>query len=99
MHASTTVASTFAGSVFVVFLSAGILNAQSAPTDHLVRDAYGEIIRGDTSVKKVALIFTGDEFAESTEPIFDTLKERKITAGFFVTGNFVRQRSLRPLLL
>ncbi len=64
----------------------------------LVFDAYGAIVRGDVGEKKLALVFTGDEFGESTKPILDTLKRRNIHAAFFVTGNFVRQPALRPLL-
>jgi endoglucanase len=70
----------------------------SALADNLVRDQYGAIIRGDVHSKKLALIFTGDEYGESTEPILDELKQRKIKAGLFVTGNFVRQDKLRRLL-
>ena len=73
--------------------------AQSAPPDHLVRDKYGAIIRGDVNAKRLALIFTGGDFGESTEPVLNTLKQcRKIKGGFFVTGNFIRDNKLRPLL-
>jgi peptidoglycan/xylan/chitin deacetylase (PgdA/CDA1 family) len=75
------------------------VSARSAPADHLVRDKYGAIIRGDVNAKKLALIFTGDEYGESTKPILDTLKQRKIKGALFVTGNFVRNSKLRPLLL
>jgi peptidoglycan/xylan/chitin deacetylase (PgdA/CDA1 family) len=64
-----------------------------------LRDSYGGIVRGDTSAKKLALVFTGDEFGESTEPILDTLKQRKISGSLFVTGNFVRQPKLQKLLV
>jgi peptidoglycan/xylan/chitin deacetylase (PgdA/CDA1 family) len=70
----------------------------SALADNLIRDKYDAIIRGDANAKKLALIFTGDEYGESTEPILDVLKQRKIKAGLFVTGNFVRQGTLWPLL-
>ncbi len=73
-------------------------SAQTALADHLVRDKYGCIVRGDVNAKKLALIFTGDEFGESTAPILDTLKQRKIKGGLFVTGNFVRNDKLWPLL-
>src|SRR4051812_19430540 len=73
-------------------------SSRAAPADHLVTDKYGAIIRGDVSAKKLALIFTGGDFGESTEPILDTLKQRKIKAGFFITGNFIRDDKLRPLL-
>jgi peptidoglycan/xylan/chitin deacetylase (PgdA/CDA1 family) len=72
--------------------------AEAAPADHLVREKQGAIIRGDVNRKQLALIFTGDSFAESMEPILDTLKQRGIKAGFFVTGNFVRNKEFRPLL-
>jgi peptidoglycan/xylan/chitin deacetylase (PgdA/CDA1 family) len=61
-------------------------------------DKYGSVTRGDVNTKKLALVFTGGDFGESTEPILDTLKQRKIKAGLFVTGNFVQNSKLRPLL-
>ncbi len=62
------------------------------------REPHGAIIRGDTSEKKIALVFTGDTFANSVSPILDALKERDIRAGFFVTGNFARNAAFRPFL-
>jgi peptidoglycan/xylan/chitin deacetylase (PgdA/CDA1 family) len=70
----------------------------AAQTDNLQRDSYRGIIRGDLSVKKLSLVFTGDEFGESMEPILDTLKERAIKASFFVTGNFLRKPELKRLV-
>lgn len=72
--------------------------ADDTPLGEVVRDKYGGIIRGDVKQKKLALVFTGDERGESTGPILDALKEREIKAGLFVTGNFVRDAKLRPLL-
>jgi endoglucanase len=86
-----------ASGCFLVTLICGA-STSSARADHLVRDKYGAIIRGDVNVKKLALIFTGDEFGESTEPILDALKQRKIKGALFVTGNFFRNNKLRPLL-
>jgi peptidoglycan/xylan/chitin deacetylase (PgdA/CDA1 family) len=79
-------------------LCTSALQAESPPADRMVRDKYGAIIRGDVYIKKLALVFTGDEFGESTESILNTLKQRKIKAGLFVTGNFVRNNKLRPFL-
>jgi endoglucanase len=84
--------------IILAFLLAGDLNAQSPSVDRLVRDAYGGFIRGDVNAKKLALVFTGDEFGESTKPILDVLKERQIKGSFFVTGNFLRKAMLRQLL-
>jgi peptidoglycan/xylan/chitin deacetylase (PgdA/CDA1 family) len=72
--------------------------AESPPSDRIVRDRYGAIIRGDQSAKRLALVFTGDEYGESLQPILDTLNQRQIKAAFFVTGNFLRQPALRSLL-
>jgi peptidoglycan/xylan/chitin deacetylase (PgdA/CDA1 family) len=86
--------------VSLVVIAAAELSAsaQSPPADRLVRDKYGAIIRGDVTAKRLALVFTGDEHGESMRPILDTLKDRKVRAGLFVTGNFLRRRELRPLL-
>jgi peptidoglycan/xylan/chitin deacetylase (PgdA/CDA1 family) len=59
------------------------------------RDPYGALIRGDTTSKKLALIFTGDQFGESAEPILDELKARKVKGSFFLTGNFLRNAQLK----
>jgi peptidoglycan/xylan/chitin deacetylase (PgdA/CDA1 family) len=64
----------------------------------LVRDSYGGIIRGDVSAKKLSLVFTGDEFGESLEPILKALDARKLRGSFFVTGNFIAQADLAELL-
>ena len=61
-------------------------------------DLAGAIIRGDVTVKKLSLLFTGGERGESTGPILDTLKQRNVKAAFFVTGGFLRQPELRGLL-
>ncbi len=84
--------------MIAVVLLPGIARAESPTADRLIRDRYGAITRGDQNVKKLALVFTGDEYGESTRPILDTLKQRKIAAAFFVTGNFLRQREMRALM-
>jgi endoglucanase len=86
-----------AGCLLVVLICGA--SSQPAPADHLIRDNYGAIIRGDVNAKKLALIFTGGDFGESTQPILDILKKRNIQAGFFVTGNFIRNSELGPLLV
>lgn len=58
-------------------------------------DRYGAIVRGDPAVKRLALVFTGDEFGESAEPILDALRQRRLQGSFFVTGAFLEKPSLR----
>jgi peptidoglycan/xylan/chitin deacetylase (PgdA/CDA1 family) len=82
--------------IFVVFLI--LTTAAIVRGEALAYDKYGGIVRGDVAQKKLALIFTGDEKGESTRPILDTLKRRKIAGGFFVTGNFLAQPELKGLV-
>lgn len=71
---------------------------QAAPQERIVRDTEGAIVRGDVNARRIALVFTGDERAESSAPILDALQARNIRAGFFVTGRFARRPEMRPLL-
>jgi peptidoglycan/xylan/chitin deacetylase (PgdA/CDA1 family) len=56
------------------------------------------IIRGDTTRKQIALVFTGDLYADGGEIILRTLKEKKIKASFFLTGNFYRKASFQSII-
>ena len=51
---------------------------------------HGAITRGDRSRKRLALVFTGDEYAEGAETIANTLAKRGVKASFFFTGRFYR---------
>src|SRR6187399_215170 len=50
--------------------------------------SHGGIIRGDSTKKSIALVFTGHEFAEGGNFIGNTLQQQKIKASFFFTGTF-----------
>ena len=50
--------------------------------------AYGAIIRGDTTQKKIALVFTADEFSGEANEIAATLRKENVRASFFLTGRF-----------
>jgi peptidoglycan/xylan/chitin deacetylase (PgdA/CDA1 family) len=63
-----------------------------------MRESYGAIVRGDVNVKRLSLIFAGDEFGESTAPILDVLKSRRSKGSFFVTGKFLRTAEFKPLV-
>ena len=58
----------------------------------------GAIIRGDTTKKEVALVFTGHEFADGGSLIQQTLKKQNIKASFFFTGDFYRNKQFQPLI-
>ena len=51
----------------------------------------GGVVRGDTSRKQIAMIFTGGEFGEGTGQVLDTLAAHKIKASFFFTGDYLRK--------
>ncbi len=52
--------------------------------------AEAQYTRGDTTQRKIALVFTGDEFGDGASFIRKTLKRRNVPASFFLTGNFYR---------
>ena len=60
--------------------------------------SHGGIIRGDTTLKKIALVFTGDEFADGGNFIATTLQQQNIHGSFFLTGNFYRNPKLKPII-
>lgn len=63
-----------------------------------VTDAFGAIVRGDTTRKEIALVFTGDEFADGGQVIRETLRVRGVSASFFLTGRFYRNPGFAPLI-
>jgi peptidoglycan/xylan/chitin deacetylase (PgdA/CDA1 family) len=60
--------------------------------------SHGAITRGDSSYKRVALVFTGDEFADGSNFIAKLLAGEKIKASFFFTGRFYDKPVLKPLI-
>ncbi|MGB7070222.1 MAG: glycoside hydrolase family 9 protein [Pyrinomonadaceae bacterium] len=60
--------------------------------------SHGGITRGDKSKKRLALVFTGDEFAEGGTVIAEALKRHGVKASFFLTGRFFRTRSNRQII-
>ncbi len=59
----------------------------------------GAIIRGDSTQKNIALVFTGHEFADGGELIEKTLRQKNIKASFFFTGDFYNNASFRKTIL
>ncbi|HUM66636.1 MAG TPA: polysaccharide deacetylase family protein [Chitinophagaceae bacterium] len=60
--------------------------------------SHGAIIRGDTAQKKLALVFTGHEFADGGTRIRRMLIKEKVKASFFLTGDFYRNPSFKKIL-
>jgi peptidoglycan/xylan/chitin deacetylase (PgdA/CDA1 family) len=70
--------------LFGVYYSAAQPVSMSKP----ITDRYGVIVRGDTSKKTMALVFTGHEFADGGSVIVKTLTSKKVPGSFFFTGDF-----------
>lgn len=60
---------------------------------------YGAIVRGDSTERKISLVFTGHEFAEGGEEILNTLHQVGVKASFFLTGDFYRNPDFETLIL
>jgi peptidoglycan/xylan/chitin deacetylase (PgdA/CDA1 family) len=71
----------------------------AAKTNPRFKYDQGAIIRGDVSRKKLALVFTGDEYADGANVIADTLKKQNVKASFFFTGRFYRNPAFKPAIL
>ena len=56
----------------------------------------GGIIRGDSTQKAMALVFTGHEFADGADTILHILKSFGIKASFFFTGHFYNHPDFAP---
>jgi peptidoglycan/xylan/chitin deacetylase (PgdA/CDA1 family) len=67
-----------------------------APTN--VTMSHGAVTRGDSTQKKLALVFTGDEFGEGGSTILQALKAENIKASFFLTGRFYRNRFFKKTI-
>jgi len=59
---------------------------------------HGAIIRGDQTTKKIALVFTGDEFADGGAFIAKTLQQQNVHGSFFLTGNFYRDKKFKSIV-
>jgi peptidoglycan/xylan/chitin deacetylase (PgdA/CDA1 family) len=58
----------------------------------------GAWIRGDTSERKLTLVLTGHEYAESGTQILETLEHYNVNAAFFFTGDFYRNDEFAKLI-
>ena len=60
--------------------------------------AHGGIVRGPAAERRIAIEFTGHEFAEGGATILDELARRGARASFFLTGDFLRTPAFAPLI-
>lgn len=74
-----------------------VLPAGAGPGSSCTIDR-GAIVRGPRDARRLALVFTADQYAEGATRILDALAERKSVASVFVTGRFARNPAFRPIL-
>jgi endoglucanase len=72
--------------------------AEADSSKQLLVDSHGAIIRGDRTRKEIALVFTGDDFADGGKVIRRALKKHRVHASFFLTGNFYSNPSFEKLI-
>jgi len=83
------------GTASLVYLLA---QKEAAAKDNSVVTDHGAIVRGRPNTKKIAVVFTGDEFADGGNFIAGVLKKEKTKASFFLTGNFYRNKKFASIV-
>lgn len=58
----------------------------------------GGIVRGDTTRRALALVFTGDAYADGGTHIREVLDRHAVPASFFFTGHFYRNPAFADLI-
>jgi peptidoglycan/xylan/chitin deacetylase (PgdA/CDA1 family) len=58
----------------------------------------GAIVRGPRDRKRLALVFTGDRYAEGARRILEVARRDRLRFACFLTGNFLRAPKLRSLV-
>jgi endoglucanase len=68
------------------------------PSQNKFSYSHGGIIRADSTQKNIALVFTGDQFAEGGDLIAQTLQQQNVKASFFLTGRFCRNPAFKKII-
>lgn len=82
--------------LFLLLWAAWPASAQHGSSTH--QYLHGAIVRGDSSAKELALVFTGDAYAEGGLHIARVLQRQGIKASFFFTGTFYRNPEFKAIL-
>lgn len=87
---------TMDGTASLVYLLAA--EQDQADNSHHWTVSHGAVVRGDSSRKTVALVFTGDEFGDGLPAITKALSKQHVNGSFFFTGRFYRNPAFQPAL-
>jgi len=88
---------TMDGTASLIYLLAAFDSKRPQQTIKFEQE-QGAIIRGKTDRKQLAIVFTGDEFADGGNSIVQTLAQEKAKASFFFTGRFYRNPKFKQLI-
>ena len=90
---------TMDGTASLVYLLAAQQAQGAVPINNrMVTFTHGAVTRGDSIERKLAIVFTGDEFAEGGSSILKTLRDEKVKASFFFTGRFYRNPAFKTII-
>jgi len=92
---------TMDGTASLIYLLAAKENETSpkpSPKETAFSYSHGAIIRGDSTKKNIALVFTCDQYAEGGSFIADALERDKIKASFFFTGKFWKDAAIKKVI-
>jgi len=78
--------------ILVFFCHLFFIQAYSQHPQKQYPFSHGAIVKGDTTKKELALVFTADEYGEGLQTILQTLKDANVKGNFFFTGRFYRNR-------
>ena len=82
--------------LLLVLIIASPAQAQQSSSPFLY--LQGAIVRGDTSHRALALVFTGDTYADGGMHIAGVLERQGIKGSFFLTGKFYRNPDFKAVL-
>ena len=95
IHAETVKRNTFICNYITVLLAA----FSCSNVEKNFTFSHGAIVRGDSTEKKIALVFTGDEFGDGGTLYYEKFWKKKIVrASFFLTGNFYRNKEFGAVI-
>ena len=77
---------TMDGTASLIYLLAAKQN--EADNKNSFTYSHGAIVRGDSTKKKIALVFSADEFGDGLPTIIKTLHKQNVKGSFFFTGRF-----------
>src|SRR5262245_29012618 len=77
---------------------AALIAGLAGPSASAQLEREGAIGRGPTDGRRLALVFTGHEFAEGGDAILDALAKHNARASFFLTGDFLANPGFEPIV-